>query len=150
MAQLVTFSTNGEKRPGALKNDRILDLGAAGLPSGEIGDLLEIARGGDAILARVRSAIADWSGPDFAINEVKLEAPIQNPPKVIGIGLNYLDHCREANMEVPKEPVIFSKYATSVTGPYDDINFYPDVTQNVDYEVELLSLIHISEPTRPY
>jgi 2-keto-4-pentenoate hydratase/2-oxohepta-3-ene-1,7-dioic acid hydratase (catechol pathway) len=137
MAQLVTFSTNGEKRPGALKNDRILDLRAAGLPSGKIGDLLEIARGGDAILARVRSAIADWSGPDFTMDEVKLEAPIQNPPKVIGIGLNYLDHCREANMEVPKEPVIFSKYATSVTGPYDNINFYRDVTQNVDYEVEL-------------
>ena len=137
MAQLVTFSVDGNKRPGALNGDRVLDLQAAGLPSGEYGDLLEIARGGEALLARVRSAVADWAAPDFSIDEVKIEAPIQYPPKIIGIGLNYLDHCREAKMDVPAEPVIFTKYSTSVTGPYDDVCWHSDVCQNMDYEVEL-------------
>ncbi len=137
MAQLVTFSIDGIKRPGALKGDRVLDLRAAGLPSGEYSDLLEIARGGEALLSRIRSAVADWTAPNFSIDKVRLEAPIQHPPKVIGIGLNYLDHCREAKMDIPAEPVIFTKYSTSVTGPYDDVYWYNDVCQKMDYEVEL-------------
>lgn len=137
MAQLITFSVDGIKRPGAIKGTRVLDLRAAGLPAGEMGDLLAIVRGGDPMLARVRSAVAEWTAQDFLLDAVKLEAPIQHPPKVIGIGLNYIDHCREANMAVPKEPVIFTKYSTSVTGPYDDVHWYEDVCQNIDYEVEL-------------
>jgi len=137
MVQLITFSVDGEKRPGAIKGDRVLDLKAAGLPAGEMGDLLAIVRGGDPMLARARSAIADWEAQEFPLDAVKLEAPILHPPKVIGIGLNYIDHCREANMAVPDEPVIFTKYSTSVTGPYDDVHWYKDVCQNVDYEVEL-------------
>jgi len=137
MAQLITFSVDGIKRPGAIKGTRVLDLQAAGLPAGELGDLLAIARGGDPLLARVRAAIADWNAQDFPLDAVKLEAPIQHPPKVIGVGLNYIDHCREAGMAVPKEPVIFTKYSTSVTGPYDDVYWYEDVCHNMDYEVEL-------------
>ena len=137
MVQLITFSVDGEKRPGAIKGDRVLDLKAAGLPAGETGDLLAIVRGGDPILARARSAVADWNAQDLPLDAVKLEAPILHPPKVIGIGLNYIDHCREANMAVPEEPVIFTKYSTSVTGPYDDVQWHKDVCQNVDYEVEL-------------
>ena len=137
MVQLITFSVDGEKRPGAIKGDRVLDLKAAGLPAGETGDLLAIVRGGDPLLARARSAVADWNAQDLPLDAVKLEAPILHPPKVIGIGLNYIDHCREANMAVPEEPVIFTKYPTSVTGPYDDVQWYKDVCQNVDYEVEL-------------
>ena len=137
MVQLITFSVDGEKRPGAIKDGRVLDLRAAGLPSGEMGDLLAIVRGGDPMLARARSAVADWGAEDFPLDAVKLEAPILHPPKVIGIGLNYIDHCREANMAVPEEPVIFTKYSTSVTGPYDDVHWYKDVCHNVDYEVEL-------------
>ena len=137
MARLITFSVDGVKRPGAIKGDRVLDLKAAGLPTGEMGDLLAIVRGGDPMLARVRSAIADWNAQEFRLDEVNIEAPIVHPPKIIGVGLNYIDHCREANMAVPKEPVIFTKYSTSVAGPYDDVYWYKDVCQNVDYEVEL-------------
>jgi 2-keto-4-pentenoate hydratase/2-oxohepta-3-ene-1,7-dioic acid hydratase in catechol pathway len=137
MAQLITFSVDGQKRPGAVDGDRVLDLQAAGLPGGEMGDLLEIARGGDPMIARAKSAIADWSAQDYPLDMVKLEAPIQHPPKVIGIGLNYIDHCREAKMAVPTEPVVFTKYSTSVTGPYDDVHWYEDVCHDIDYEVEL-------------
>ncbi|NKB20329.1 MAG: hypothetical protein GKS01_07520 [Alphaproteobacteria bacterium] len=137
MAQLVTFSVDGVKRPGALKNDRVLDLHAAGLPVDDTGDLTAIVRGGSAALDQVNAAIADWSAPEYALDAVKLDAPIQHPPKVIGIGLNYLDHCREANMAVPTEPVVFTKYSTSVTGPYDDVHWYEDTCHDMDYEVEL-------------
>ena len=61
-------------------------------------------------------------------NEVELLAPITGPDKVICIGMNYVDHCLEQNMPVPKEPVVFNKFPSSLVGPYQDIP-YPDVTQ---------------------
>lgn len=54
-------------------------------------------------------------------NDIKLLAPIQNPEKIICIGLNYLGHCQEQNKEAPKEPMFFSKYASSITGPTGDV-----------------------------
>jgi 2-keto-4-pentenoate hydratase/2-oxohepta-3-ene-1,7-dioic acid hydratase in catechol pathway len=51
--------------------------------------------------------------------------------------LNYIDHCKEANLPVPAEPVLFSKFPTSVCGPYDELSWPAGVTKEVDYEVEL-------------
>lgn len=53
--------------------------------------------------------------------DIKLLAPIQNPEKVICIGLNYLGHCQEQNKEAPKEPMFFSKFASAITGPTGDV-----------------------------
>lgn len=54
-------------------------------------------------------------------NDIKLLAPIQNPEKIVCIGLNYLGHCKEQNKEAPKEPMFFSKYASTITGPTGDV-----------------------------
>jgi 2-keto-4-pentenoate hydratase/2-oxohepta-3-ene-1,7-dioic acid hydratase in catechol pathway len=66
-----------------------------------------------------------------------LHAPIAHPNKIIGIGLNYIDHCREAGLDVPEYPVIFTKYSTSASGPFEDVVWHKDVCQDIDYEVEL-------------
>jgi len=137
MAKLVSFSVDGTRRPGALKDGRVLDLAAAGLAAGEHGDLLAIARGGAAALAGVRDAIAAWSAPDFALDAVTLHAPIERPEKLVCIGLNYIDHCREAGLDVPKLPVVFTKHVNTVNGPFDEVAWYADVTGQVDSEVEL-------------
>jgi len=137
MANLVTFSTGGRRRPGALRDGRVLDLEAGGLPGGAHGDLAAIVEGGGVAMDAVRALIAAWDGPDFALAEVALHAPVARPSKVIGIGLNYIDHCREAGLDVPKFPVVFSKFSTSVIGPNDDVIWYTDLTGAVDYEVEL-------------
>jgi 2-keto-4-pentenoate hydratase/2-oxohepta-3-ene-1,7-dioic acid hydratase in catechol pathway len=55
--------------------------------------------------------------------------------------LNYIDHCKEANLPVPTEPVLFSKFTTSICGPYDDLSWPPAVTKEVDYEVEMAVVI---------
>lgn len=137
MANLVSFMVNGERRPGALKDGRVLDLSAAGLSAGADGDLLEIVRGGADRLAIANAAVDRWSGPDHALGDVTLCAPIQWPSKIICIGLNYIDHCEEAGMAVPTEPVMFSKYSTSVAGPFEDIPWYEDTCTQIDYEAEL-------------
>jgi 2-keto-4-pentenoate hydratase/2-oxohepta-3-ene-1,7-dioic acid hydratase in catechol pathway len=135
--KLLTFSVDGKTRPGVLKGDRVIDLAAAGLPAGPNGGLIEIVRGGAAMLERVRKAMDDGKAKSYALSEIKIHAPIKSPTKIVAIGLNYIDHCKEANLPVPPEPVVFAKFPNSVIGPYDDISWPAIVSKEVDYEVEL-------------
>lgn len=107
----------------------------------------------------VDSIISDWSRSELengALSKVaaadlsalaseplgksRIGAPIQNPTKVICVGLNYLGHIKEANAETPKEPIIFMKAPDSVVGPNDDIVIPPN-SEATDYEVELAIVI---------
>lgn len=56
--------------------------------------------------------------------------------KFIAIGLNYADHAAEAGMEVPAEPVVFTKWTSCIAGPDDDLHL-PKGSQHTDWEVEL-------------
>ncbi|KAJ6658727.1 hypothetical protein lerEdw1_019887 [Lerista edwardsae] len=81
--------------------------------------------------------------------DVTLLAPITNPNKVICVGMNYVDHCLEQNVKIPKEPIIFSKFPTAIAGPFDVI-VHPEESNEVDWEVELAFVIgkkgkHIQE-----
>jgi 2-keto-4-pentenoate hydratase/2-oxohepta-3-ene-1,7-dioic acid hydratase in catechol pathway len=59
-----------------------------------------------------------------------------HPTKIIAIGLNYLDHAKELNMEIPEYPLIFMKPPTAVIGD-GEIIIYPPQTQELHYEGEL-------------
>ncbi len=74
-----------------------------------------------------------------ALTEVRLLAPCQ-PTKILAVGLNYRKHAAEAGMDVPPEPLVFSKPTSSVIGPLDPI-VYPILSQHVDYEGELAVVI---------
>lgn len=65
-----------------------------------------------------------------------LVAPIR-PGKIVAIGLNYRDHVRETGMEEPKAPLVFAKFPSSVIGPGEAIRIDPELTERVDWEVEL-------------
>ncbi|WP_022706624.1 fumarylacetoacetate hydrolase family protein [Paracoccus zeaxanthinifaciens] len=56
--------------------------------------------------------------------------------KFIGIGLNYADHAAEAGMEIPSEPILFSKFTSAISGPNDDVEIPPG-SAKTDWEVEL-------------
>ncbi|AGB40285.1 2-keto-4-pentenoate hydratase/2-oxohepta-3-ene-1,7-dioic acid hydratase [Halobacteroides halobius DSM 5150] len=75
----------------------------------------------------------------YTLSDVELLAPC-SPSKVICVGLNYKDHAQELGMELPTEPIIFLKPATTVIGP-EDIIKYPKMSQQVDYEAELAVVI---------
>ena len=70
---------------------------------------------------------------------VRLLAPII-PTKILCVGKNYADHAKEMGGEVPAEPLIFSKPATAVIGPGDDI-VLPRLSTNVHHEAELAVVI---------
>ena len=70
-----------------------------------------------------------------------LLAPIDDPRKVVAIGLNYVDHAAEVTMDLPKDPLVFAKFPSSIVGPGDDIRWSRSVTDAVDYEAELAVVI---------
>ena len=74
--------------------------------------------------------------------ECKLLAPLDGSlvGKFICIGMNYIDHCTEQGLPVPKEPVVFSKFGSSIIGTGDPIVRDEKVTTKLDYEVEVNTL----------
>ena len=72
--------------------------------------------------------------------DVRLASPIARPSKIVCIGLNYADHARETNAQVPKEPIIFFKSTTALVGPNDDV-IIPKNSTKTDWEVELAVVI---------
>jgi len=62
--------------------------------------------------------------------------PPVRPSKIVCVGLNYTDHAKELDMELPTEPIIFIKPSTTVIGHLDNI-IYPNTSSRVDYEAEL-------------
>ena len=76
----------------------------------------------------------------FDVNEVKIEAPVPAPGKIICVGHNYREHILEMKRELPPYPVVFAKFANAVIGPQDDIPFFP-ISEQLDYEAEFAFVI---------
>src|SRR6185437_14407441 len=79
----------------------------------------------------------------------RLGAPIARTGHFIGIGLNYVDHAKEAGLPVPSEPILFDKAPNCLSGPNDPV-VMPKGSTKLDWEVELAIVIgdrasHVSE-----
>jgi 2-keto-4-pentenoate hydratase/2-oxohepta-3-ene-1,7-dioic acid hydratase in catechol pathway len=85
-------------------------------------------------LARINSLSRD-SLPEFSA-ETRIGVPIKGIGKFIAIGLNYSDHAAESNMPIPKEPIVFTKATSCLSGPNDDV-MLPKDSRKSDWEVEL-------------
>jgi 2-keto-4-pentenoate hydratase/2-oxohepta-3-ene-1,7-dioic acid hydratase in catechol pathway len=130
--KLVSFSTaGGPIRPGSLLKERnlVLDLSKAGCP-----DALSVITAG---LPAVDPAKAC---PAYPLSDVRLHAPLSNPPRIFLIGLNYRDHAIESGLEIPKTPVAFMKLPSAIIGPGEPIVLPVNSTQP-DYEAELAFVI---------
>ncbi|KAK7473982.1 hypothetical protein BaRGS_00032320 [Batillaria attramentaria] len=137
--RFVQFDWNGRKAVGVEMKE-----------GGDIVDVTEVdptvprnmrdfIQGGAPNLTAARNAVS--SGHFILKREnVKVLAPITNPEKVLCVGMNYKDHCEEQGVPVPEEPVIFSKFNSSIIGPEDDL-VYPEETKQLDWEVELVIVI---------
>ena len=91
----------------------------------------------EAILAG-ETAVAEAIIP---LKQVTLLNPVQAPGKIICIGLNYLDHCRETGIDVPKTPLIFTKFQTSLNDPNAPIEWSESLATQIDFEAELVAVI---------
>jgi 2-keto-4-pentenoate hydratase/2-oxohepta-3-ene-1,7-dioic acid hydratase in catechol pathway len=78
----------------------------------------------------------------------ELGAPTPHPRQLFAIGLNYSEHANESGFAAPPSPAVFTKFVTSISGPYSDVTLPQG---NVDWEVELVAVIgkrafHVREP----
>ena len=71
---------------------------------------------------------------------VRIGSCVKNPGKFIAIGLNYSDHAEESGMAIPKEPIIFQKASSSITGPNDNV-ILPEGSKKLDWEIELAFVV---------
>jgi 2-keto-4-pentenoate hydratase/2-oxohepta-3-ene-1,7-dioic acid hydratase in catechol pathway len=67
-----------------------------------------------------------------------LGAPVGSPRQIFAIGLNYRGHAEETGLDIPDAPMVFTKFASCITGPYGDIAMPPGA---VDWEAELVVVI---------
>jgi 2,4-didehydro-3-deoxy-L-rhamnonate hydrolase len=75
---------------------------------------------------------------DAPLDAVELGPCVPRPVKVFGIGLNYRSHAAEAKLELPKQPLVFTKFPNCLVGPRADVVL---TSERVDYEVELVAVI---------
>ncbi|MCX6909080.1 MAG: fumarylacetoacetate hydrolase family protein, partial [Verrucomicrobia bacterium] len=154
--KLCTFESKRFLHVGSVAGDCVVDLAAAAaaLPKLKgysalfhcIECLLHMPRA-LAIARKVeKAALAAAASarrkPKFLlpISEVKYGPPVPHPAKVLCIGQNYADHCREQNVPLPEIPELFCKFPTSIIGSGDAIMLHK-ATKKVDYEVELAIVI---------
>ena len=79
------------------------------------------------------------SCPEVGAN-VRIASCVARPSKIVAIGLNYANHIKEAGAVTPKEPVIFMKASSSLSGPNDNV-MLPKNSTKVDWECELAIII---------
>ncbi len=133
--QLISFSAGSGTRAGLrLDGDLIFDVQA---------DMAELLRGWPRSFATLPASAASVRDRSRMLpaHTVSVLAPIPAPSKVVAIGLNYIDHCRETGQQPPKQPVIFAKFPTSVIGPGEPVSWPMGLTEQVDWEVELAVVI---------
>lgn len=161
--RLVTFTYQGQTRIGAAENNKIVDLNLAYQEmlkqQGKIryreiaeafipADMKGFLQGGKESLSIAQDAVTYALTNENVLtkkiihdfSEVKIEAPLLNPGKIICVGHNYRDHILEMGRQLPENPVVFAKFANTVIGPQDDIPFYP-ISEQLDYEAEFAFVV---------
>ena len=130
--KLLRHGPSGAEKPGLLDAEgRVRDL--SGIVDDIAGDMLR-PEGLDRLRGLDPAGLPLVDGTPQ--QDVRLGPCVGRIGKFVCIGLNYADHAEEAGMPVPAEPIIFSKWTSSVVGPNDDIQI-PRGSTKTDWEVEL-------------
>lgn len=132
MARLVRYGESGAEKPGVIDgwgglralDGIVADIDADALSPGQLAHL---------------TALDPESLPAVP-GQPRLGPCVARPGKLIAIGLNYSDHAAEAGMPIPKEPIVFLKATSAISGPNDDVTLPPEAVKT-DWEVELAFVI---------
>lgn len=126
--KLVRYGDPGNESPGLIDangtlrslTDQVLDIG------------------GDALGPRGLGRLSALDPAELSIvdDDVRIGPCVGGVGKIVCIGLNYSDHAAESGMEVPEEPVLFTKATSSISGPYDNV-VLPRGETKADWEIEL-------------
>jgi 2-keto-4-pentenoate hydratase/2-oxohepta-3-ene-1,7-dioic acid hydratase in catechol pathway len=126
--KLVRYGRPGKEKPGLIDDEgKLRDL------SGVIDDIGPEQLSDKALRKLARIPHADLP---LVRGNPRMGVPVAKVGKFIGIGLNYYDHAEEMGLPIPKEPIVFMKATTSLSGA-DDPVMLPKGSKKTDWEVEL-------------
>jgi 2,4-diketo-3-deoxy-L-fuconate hydrolase len=131
--KLIRFGAAGQEKPGILIREKRFDV------SSIVTDYNESFFEGNG-LEKLKEALESNPVLPEVGASVRLGSPVARPSKIICIGLNYVDHCRETNAPIPDEPIIFFKSTTALCGPHDDL-IIPKNSEKTDWEIELAFVV---------
>jgi 2-keto-4-pentenoate hydratase/2-oxohepta-3-ene-1,7-dioic acid hydratase in catechol pathway len=145
--RLVTYEFDGRQHFGIANAEAVTSLSSLALAHGADASfftgvqrfLSEGERALDAARHLQERANRDWN-EWLPFSKVHLSCPVPHPSKVVAIGLNYRDHAEEAKLTLPTEPLLFAKFPSSISGPFDQI-VIPRANPDIDYEAELAVVI---------
>ena len=133
--RLVTFVEGGKAaRPGLAVDGGVVDLGAEGFE-----DAIAFMGAPESVQAEAARA-AVQSRTRIAMEKVRLLAPVPNPPRIFGIGVNYAEHAAESGTRMRDVPTVFLVLSSAVVGPGAEVVLPPN-SAAVDYEAELAVVI---------
>ena len=128
LMKLLRFMYDNDIRLGRLEGDSVVDLSQSHLPR----DMISLLAPNKNTMDLARQA----EGAVYPLERVQILQPIERPPKILAIGLNYKDHIEETGLGTPEFPMFFNKQSTAANGPYDPIHL-PIVSDKLDYEGEM-------------
>lgn len=132
--KLIRFGLAGAEKPGVVTDNGMFDVSAFGEDFGEkffeTDGLTRLAQWWEKNAASCPAVPAG----------TRLGSAVARPSKIICIGLNYADHAKETNAQIPTEPIVFFKSTSALVGPNDDL-IIPRDSQKTDWEVELVVVI---------
>jgi acylpyruvate hydrolase len=128
--RLVSYQQNGTRGLAVRRGSEL--IGLAGM------DLMGFLTAGDAGAQRVR-ALSE-KGPRLDESRLTYLPPLSTPPKIICVGMNYLDHARENKLDLPAHPTFFTRFASSLIGHQQPI-IRPVVSEQLDFEGELAAIL---------
>ena len=133
--KLLRIGPSGNEKPVVIPTGTTESYDASGLFADFDRDFFE-----NSGVEKLIAAVSGRKLPRIDISNKRIGAPLSDPQKIICIGLNYREHAREGNMEIPKEPIIFMKAPNTIIGPNDEI-IIPRLSLKTDWEVELCIVI---------
>jgi len=126
--KLLRYGEKGQERPGLLDAEgKLRDLSA------HVGDIA-----GDALLPQSLARLQELDPTSLPLvpGNPRIGPCVGQVGKFICIGLNYADHAAETGAPIPDEPILFSKWTSSIVGPNDNVEI-PRNSSKTDWEVEL-------------
>jgi 2-keto-4-pentenoate hydratase/2-oxohepta-3-ene-1,7-dioic acid hydratase in catechol pathway len=160
--KLFTFQTkDGHDRIGTFwSENEVIDIVNTGerLPNSKfetVKDMKEFIEIGDKAIKKLQQMIKELKDLEandseifngirlssfYLVKDIKFQAPISNPQKIICLGRNFLDHAKEGGAAVPKNPMIWGKFNSAIIGHQDKI-VIPKISEKPDVEIEFVVII---------
>jgi 2-keto-4-pentenoate hydratase/2-oxohepta-3-ene-1,7-dioic acid hydratase in catechol pathway len=129
--------------PAVLHQDTWVRVSCLGLPDLEGGIACLLSRSQELLGALDGVVISELVARGDAVPAASahLQSPLERTSSIIAVGLNYRAHIAEVEWKAPTNPLLFAKWSSALTGPYNEIALDASLSQQVDYEVELVAVI---------